>query len=485
MDHKRAGNRTIGRFTWRPVVLFACLVATGGNLLWATTLEQAELRQAEAEAAQAALLSPTRYLRGAESLKRARESEDIDKRQAAIEAALQAFDAALSNVARARKLLGATLASREIANAAEAFKLASRDWERAEKKLNDAVRSLERDKPEAAQDRAAEATELYRAAEVNALQARYLGRARNAVLEAEQAKAEKLAPRSLDKARQLLAQAEALLETERRTSAQVAELAAKAIYQARVTRHIAEQAERVRSKDATVEDLVLDHQAKLASLADIAGTTTDFSSGSATVLAAIRAELERLQSLQSQLEESRRQAAGLEEEMRELDRRLRNVSAERRNLMRLVQANLRIREQFAQVEALFTRQEAKVLREGDNIILRMVGLRFPSGSTQLDADGQALLDRLETAIEIFPRCQVRVEGHTDSSGGAQANQELSQQRAQAVADYLVGTIGLEEFRVTATGYGDKRPITSNRTAQGRAQNRRIDVVIVSKPEDGL
>lgn len=485
MDHKRIGYRAVTRFSFRLAVRFACVAAFAGEALWAATLEEAEARQAEADAQQAATLSPTSYLRGTQAIERASASEDADERQAAIEAALRNFDAALAGAARARELLDETLASRKVANEAQAFKLAPGDWQRAEKKLNDAVRSLERDKVEAAQNRGAQATELYRIAEGNALQARYLGRARNAVLEAEQARGEKLAPRSLAKAQRLLAEAEALLEKDRRTSVEVTELATGAIYQAKVARQIAEQAQRIHEKDATVEDLILDYQAYLASLARIAGTTADFSSGPANVQTAIRAELERTQTLQSELEERRRQVAGLEEELRELDRRLRNVNAERRNLMRLVQANLRIREQFEQVESLFTRKEAKVLRDGDDVILRMVGLRFASGSAQLDADGKALLDRLETAIEIFPRCQVRVEGHTDSSGEAQANQALSQKRAQAVADYLVANVGVEEFRITATGHGDKRPVTSNRTAQGRAQNRRIDVVIVSKPDDGL
>jgi outer membrane protein OmpA-like peptidoglycan-associated protein len=113
----------------------------------------------------------------------------------------------------------------------------------------------------------------------------------------------------------------------------------------------------------------------------------------------------------------------------------------------------------------------------------MVGLTFPSGSSRLDDSGRGLIDRLQEALEIYPRSQVRVEGHTDSSGSPGANQSLSQKRATAVASYLIESAGLQAFRVNAMGYGDTRPVTSNRTAAGRAQNRRIDVVIITKPPD--
>lgn len=482
--HKRSRGHAPRGFAAGPAILLCAIFFAGGQPGRAATLEQVESRQAAAETAKAAMLSPSLYLRGVQALERAREREG-DERQQAIDAAWQAFDGALASAARARGVLGETLEARDSANEAEAFKLAPQDWEQAEKKLNNAVRALERDKLERAMDSAAEATALYQRAGVNALQARYLGTARAALRDAEQAGAAKLAPRSFAQAEERLARAEARLEKDRRTSPAVATLATDAIYSARVATQIASQAQQVRAKEATVEDLILARQDYLASLAAAAGVEADFSQGSATLEAELLAELERVPVLKTELEESQRRAAGLEEELRDVDRRLRNVSAERRNLMRVVQANLRTREQFEQVEAQFTRNEAKVLRDGENIVLRMVGLQFASGSATLDDTARALLDRTQNVLSMFPRAQVRVEGHTDSSGGAQANQELSRDRARAVADYLVQGAGLQEFRVTAMGYGDTRPLTSNRTADGRAMNRRIDIVIVNRPEDGL
>lgn len=462
------------------VLACASIFFLPGGPVNAATQAEAEARQAEAEAAQAALLSPGSYVRGTEAMSRARASTDSSARQQALADALNAFDAALDTAAQARDVLSDALAGRAAANEAEAFRLATGDWARAEKRLNDAVRALERGNLPAARKRAQSATELYREAQLNALKGRYLTTARDAIVEAERMKAGRLAPRSLARARELLASAETSLASGTQDNTQAAELADQATYHARLAGYIAGQAQRIRAKEATVEDLVLENQAVLGRLAETAGTSADFSEGPAKAETQLRKRLERVPVLEAELQQSRRQVAGLEEEIRELDQRLGSASAERRDLMQRVEADARVREQFAMVQSLFAPQEAAVLRDGDDLILRMVGLRFPSGSAQLDDDAKTLLDRLDNAIDVFPRCAIQVEGHTDSSGRPKRNQVLSQERATAVANYLVETTGIQAFRVTATGYGDSRPVTSNRTREGRAQNRRIDVVITPK-----
>jgi outer membrane protein OmpA-like peptidoglycan-associated protein len=71
-----------------------------------------------------------------------------------------------------------------------------------------------------------------------------------------------------------------------------------------------------------------------------------------------------------------------------------------------------------------------------------------------------------------------IEGHTDSQGADNANINLSQERADSVREYLIANLGLSQGRVQSVGYGKVSPIASNETPAGRAQNRRIDVVIV-------
>jgi outer membrane protein OmpA-like peptidoglycan-associated protein len=80
-------------------------------------------------------------------------------------------------------------------------------------------------------------------------------------------------------------------------------------------------------------------------------------------------------------------------------------------------------------------------------------------------------------LQTEPDKKIRVEGHTDSSGDAEANLELSEKRAQAVREALVG-LGVAADRVTALGMGEDFPIASNEDEDGRAQNRRVDVILL-------
>jgi OOP family OmpA-OmpF porin len=103
-------------------------------------------------------------------------------------------------------------------------------------------------------------------------------------------------------------------------------------------------------------------------------------------------------------------------------------------------------------------------------------IRFESSSASINADSAGLLDRLvETAMRC-PSTNVEIVGHTDRSGAEEFNQELSEKRAQAVADYLVKA-GLPADRFTAVGYGSALPVASNDTDEGKAENRRIEFVV--------
>ena len=89
-----------------------------------------------------------------------------------------------------------------------------------------------------------------------------------------------------------------------------------------------------------------------------------------------------------------------------------------------------------------------------------------------------LLEKVEEVIEMFPDAQLMVEGHTDASGDAGANMDLSERRAYAVMQYLRQSLLIPASQVSAMGFGADRPVASNRTDEGRAKNRRIDIIIM-------
>ena len=120
--------------------------------------------------------------------------------------------------------------------------------------------------------------------------------------------------------------------------------------------------------------------------------------------------------------------------------------------------------------------DATVCQQLFSDLLTKGNIRFQPGQAVIDPDSAGLLDRLiETALRC-PTANIEIAGHTDADGGDAANQALSEQRAQAVADYLVKA-GLPVDRFTSTGYGSTQPIASNDTDEGKAQNRRIEFVV--------
>ena len=219
-------------------------------------------------------------------------------------------------------------------------------------------------------------------------------------------------------------------------------------------------------------------------LADVAGAADmvpDLANGGDALAAQLTDYIVQLresnQSLTQELRDNQLRVEELSEEIRLLDQKLGGATEERAALMQRLQQQNRIREQFDTVEKMFARDEALVFREGNTVTLRLVGLSFASGQSAITPELYPLLEKVEKAIDVFPRSSIIVEGHTDSYGGDQTNQTLSQSRADAVQQYMLNAMRIPSNRVTATGYGETRPIANNETSAGRARNRRIDIVI--------
>lgn len=119
-----------------------------------------------------------------------------------------------------------------------------------------------------------------------------------------------------------------------------------------------------------------------------------------------------------------------------------------------------------------------VIRQGDNIILNMPsGITFDVDSAAIKPQFQPVLDDVAATLSQYHQTRIEVAGHTDSTGSEQYNQQLSERRAQSVANYLAGR-GVAYSRMTVLGYGETRPVTTNETAEGRARNRRVEITIV-------
>jgi outer membrane protein OmpA-like peptidoglycan-associated protein/ABC-type nitrate/sulfonate/bicarbonate transport system substrate-binding protein len=115
---------------------------------------------------------------------------------------------------------------------------------------------------------------------------------------------------------------------------------------------------------------------------------------------------------------------------------------------------------------------------GTAVFSKPISINFRGGSWELDAEAMAVLNsQLLPQIETARGMYLRVEGNTDSVGSSSANLKLSERRAKAIAEYLV-TRGVDRARIIARGNGSARPIASNKTPEGRALNRRTEVLFI-------
>jgi outer membrane protein OmpA-like peptidoglycan-associated protein len=119
-----------------------------------------------------------------------------------------------------------------------------------------------------------------------------------------------------------------------------------------------------------------------------------------------------------------------------------------------------------------------VTRDGESIILNMPSnITFATDQSDIKPNFYATLNSVSIVLKEFNQTLVDVEGHTDSDGSDEYNQQLSQRRAEAVAEYLVSQ-ELSPERFETKGYGEARPVATNASGGGKARNRRVEIQIV-------
>ena len=117
-------------------------------------------------------------------------------------------------------------------------------------------------------------------------------------------------------------------------------------------------------------------------------------------------------------------------------------------------------------------------KKGEKVVLS--GIKFKTNRADIIPSSYAILDEAAKLLKDNPTIKVEIGGHTDSRGSDAKNQRLSEARAVAVRNYLINMQGISGDRLTAKGYGESLPIASNKTVKGRAENRRIEFVVMSQ-----
>jgi outer membrane protein OmpA-like peptidoglycan-associated protein len=392
--------------------------------------EIAKLKE-EARSKQVDVLAPTAYASMSRELRLAIEARDRGDDAEAILDHVELSRAWLrqaTNIAElSRKALGQAVEARQDAIDANAATVLKDDFAAADAQLKRATEEIEEDDLALAQKTAPELAKRYAELELRALKESNLSAARANLQRAVNEGAEESAPRSLAEARGAYQQAEAFIEANRKDKAGIQQAAATAL-------DLSERAVRIT------------REAKVANRRDAESMILELEARERTATAAG----ERAASATEQVEE---------------------MSAELSSRQRQEQLIENARTQFSATEA-------EVLQRGNQIILRLRGLTFDPGTATLSSDDFTLLNKALSVAQSFAPAAVIIEGHTDSSGGRKVNQTLSAQRAKAVESYFTAQQPKEGMRFSAVGVGSSRPLASNETRQGRALNRRVDLLIM-------
>src|SRR5499427_5562687 len=369
-----------------PFVVAQQVVAQQQNLR-ATLFVEADQSLAAARAAHAEQLAPATFQRAMESYQAAdndlARGRNVERVRADLATASKTFKQAKDTAEVASVTLAPLIKTRADATKASASTFAAQQWTAATERFDSAVRRLESGDARGARSRSDEAEALFRDAELTSIKAQYLSQTRALLAEADQGRVSRVAPKTLERARGLLAQAEKALNENRYDTDLPRSLAQQANYEARHAIYLAKVINAMKEEDRSIEDVIVHYEEPLVQVGAAADKVVQLDKGVEPVATDLVTYVEKLREDDSQskvdLADTRKRVGELQDEIRRLDEQLGGVSQERVALVQRLEAEARLRDQFTTIENLFGRDEARVSREGNRVMIRLVGLTFPSG----------------------------------------------------------------------------------------------------------
>ncbi len=484
------------------IVLSVLLAATTLSGQPALTLEDL-LAEAETALAQAYegglnLLAPTRVSKAETSVKEARKQMESGGSEQlvrlSLESAIESLETAAASTAQTRERLQIVLDARAAALLAGAEQTNLPIWQKAERGLRDLAASIEVGRDAEVNGLREPLAQQYWAARRESLRDGLLANAKADVAAAQKAGCDQQFPMLMARARQAVSRAEAFLTQESLDECRIA--AAEASRHAKHAIGQLNYLNDTKKSRTQIETMLLPYDDLLFEIALASGDTLDFSRGGAEAVkdfrklysriqAKLKAERDSLEratgrsheSMERSLTEMQTRFADVQNQMIELEQRMRDMQMERDVAVSRLRKNELTAQRVQLAQTAFDPGDAVVYQtmEG-NVIIHLYGVKFASGKSTVDRDQRAILKKAAEAISVFPGVGVTVEGHTDDDGSEEGNLELSQKRAEAVGKLLQEEVP-QSVSIQTIGKGESSPIASNKTARGKALNRRIDLVL--------
>jgi outer membrane protein OmpA-like peptidoglycan-associated protein len=379
-----------------------------------------------------------------------------------------------------RSALTDVIKARERARAAGATRFRE-DYAEADEQFLELTKAIEKNNLRWAQKNKARVFRAFDELELRAIKD-ILVAVRKLIDEAEKRGARKIAPKMFTIAQESLSDVDAFISEHRYDEEKIDEQASEALFQARRLLQVMRQGEKIRAMQP--EEITLWFEGMLHRMTTKLSATDirdeDFETQVNNILGSVITLQEDYQFMVGKVKVLQAEIQHMEERIASLERRIRNERAAKESLA----AERRFNELYSEVRSYFKPDEAEVYKQANQLVIRLRAMQFPVGKEVIMPGNYALLSKVQRAIRTFGQPDVVIEGHTDSTGSDALNERLSQQRAEAVCEYLVANGTLTYERISAIGYGPKQPLASNKTAEGRAINRRIDVLIMPRLETG-
>ena len=373
----------------------------------------------------------------------------------------------------ARTTLPEVIKSREMARAAGATKI--KDYAGVEDDFLTLTQAIEKNNLRLAQRDRGSVSKAFRALELRAIKDQTVGEVRKLLAQAENDGARKYAPHSLTVAQQKLRNTDAFITQNPYEKAKMQEMANDALFYAQRLVQMNKQSQKIRTMESEeigrwIEDMLHKTTTKL-SAPDMRNEPFETQ---------VENMVESVSALQADHNFVIQQTKSQETEISALKNRiavLEGETQEERMAKERLAAEKEFNQKYSQIQNYFNADEAEVYKQGGQLVIRLKAIQFPVGKAVIMPKNYELLSKVQKSIRTFGEPNVVIEGHTDSTGSDEVNEHLSQQRAEAVRAYLTANRTLSYDRIVALGYGSMRPLASNETADGRAVNRRIDVIV--------
>jgi OOP family OmpA-OmpF porin len=404
------------------------------------------------------VLSPVNFKEASDSLDDAKKQFLNGKKSEGILHAVALGNSYLVNAnntaAVAHENIEEVIAAREAAVLAEAPTYFSRDFKNADSDFEAVTKDIEKNKMNPIKKERVQLQDKYLSLELKSIQEKNLKESRQIILQAKSEKAEKFAPRLLAVAEKSYTETEAFIKANPHKSDEI-KIRAGA------------------TKDAAYHVFNINRTSKGTSKVspeEIAVILEQNNNRAANNKETINAIADQLETTEAQLQDKNKEQAILLKTASALESEKEKLEAEKY-----------LNEKYEVARKKFTPNEAEVYRQGDSLLIRLKGMEFASATSTIQSKNFPLLAKVETVVLDFGSgSTIMVEGHTDSVGGKIVNERLSNERANAVKEYLQKNGGGFDTKFEAVGYGYQKPLATNKTLSGRAQNRRVDIII--KPE---